>query len=960
MLDRLALFLSILAPLALVHGALSAQTSKPRLVRDINSLPLPNPPSYPQDFTRVGGLSFFSAQHRNYGRELWRTNGQPGGTQIVKDIRPGVLSSGPSALTAIGTRLVFVAEGEAGVAVWTSDGTASGTKPIMPLHQSLYRYFVRFGGRLWFDGGSSIFSTDGTVAGTKPLLDQNGKRVSGGALNLASGRLFFVRSRGPFQGNDLWVSDGTARGTKLVRAFARGEGPQQLRASSGYLFFTAFTKSTGWELWRSDGTSAGTQLVKDIEPGPKDSFVVSFKQLGRIVIFTAYVGGRQEIWRSDGTDRGTFRLSGYVAMLETAVLGSRLFAALHGGALWRTDGTVAGTGVLLSTPASALAIVGPELWFEARGAVFRSDGTLKGTHLVRRDLVVRTIGPAPQSGALLSANGDDAHFELWQSNGQASGTRRIADINPVPAGYSNGSEIGEIYDGLGLAWFAANDGVHGSEPWVSDGTAAGTYMLGDLAKGPGGSAPSNFTEISDRMVFTTAQPAQVWVSDGSTSGTRRLAALSPLPGTALFGSTGFWRFRDRVLFVAVDGQQNVGLWETRGSPTTTRLVSVLRANATGLLHAGQQIDDSVVVFAIGVGREHWLYASDGTSRGTRRLARFVGWPRRFFRAGRRLVFVADDGKTGNELWSTDGTVAGTRLVRDVWPGPRGALWPMGSLGSFILAWGGNDKLSGWWRSDGTPSGTRFVAPGTHGGGVMVTVAGRLLFNGQHSQLWQSDGTAAGTRRLKTIPNGGVAGDLGRLVGSRFAYFGVRRPYYELWRTDGTASGTQFVTKIANRMPNFPPRPAGLSRGLLYFRHDDGKRGAELWVLDPGATAQSIGYGCGVASRVPKITASDPVLGRRANVRGTNAPAGSLAALLCSARPRSPAPLGYGCTSYVSTGSFAILSAFAVRQSTWMQSTPLPNDPRLLGARSVVQTWFFATKSALGLESSNAVLWTLGR
>jgi len=38
-------------------------------------------------------------------------------------------------------------------------------------------------------------------------------------------------------------------------------------------------------------------------------------------------------------------------------------------------------------------------------------------------------------------------------------------------------------------------------------------------------------------------------------------------------------------------------------------------------------------------------------------------------AGSRLYFTADDGEHGTELWESDGTAAGTRLVQDILPGP---------------------------------------------------------------------------------------------------------------------------------------------------------------------------------------------------------------------------------------------------------------------------------------------------
>ena len=32
----------------------------------------------------------------------------------------------------------------------------------------------------------------------------------------------------------------------------------------------------------------------------------------------------------------------------------------------------------------------------------------------------------------------------------------------------------------GILYFAADDGIHGWEPWRSDGTVAGTYMVKDV------------------------------------------------------------------------------------------------------------------------------------------------------------------------------------------------------------------------------------------------------------------------------------------------------------------------------------------------------------------------------------------------------------------------------------------------------------------------------------------------
>ena len=76
--------------------------------------------------------------------------------------------------------------------------------------------------------------------------------------------------------------------------------------------------------------------------------------------------------------------------------------------------------------------------------------------------------------------------------------------------------------------------------------------------------------------------------------------------------------------------------------------------------------------------------------------------------GGRVFFAADDGVQGRELWVTDGTTAGTELVRDLRPGPAGsdprALTAFGDL----LAFTALDRTGAAqvWLSDGTGSGRR--------------------------------------------------------------------------------------------------------------------------------------------------------------------------------------------------------------------------------------------------------------
>ena len=97
--------------------------------------------------------------------------------------------------------------------------------------------------------------------------------------------------------------------TKLVEDIAAGDSdPWQLTAYQGHVFFSATTPGEGRELWKSDGTRAGTKLVRDIWPGAGSSGPLDLTVVAGILYFSAERDhdGR-ELWRTDGTRAGTWR-----------------------------------------------------------------------------------------------------------------------------------------------------------------------------------------------------------------------------------------------------------------------------------------------------------------------------------------------------------------------------------------------------------------------------------------------------------------------------------------------------------------------------------------------------------------------------------------------------------------------------------------------------------------------------
>jgi ELWxxDGT repeat protein len=184
-----------------------------------------------------------------------------------------------------------------------------------------------------------------------------------------------------------------------------------------------------------------------------------------------------------------------------------------------------------------------------------------------------------------------------------------------------------------------------------------------------------------------------------------------------------------------------------------------------------------------------LWETDGGAPGTRIVADACpgacsSWAREFTRLGDVMLFQATDGVHGAELWRTDGTAAGTRMVLDLRPGPDGgAPTRFVRLGDELLldvvAADGGHEL---WTTDGTPTGTRLVRelspPGARTGGFWLPAGGfayLVLDDGATGrEIWTTDGSSAGTTLLADICPGscnGVADFSGAMVGGLLFFAG---------------------------------------------------------------------------------------------------------------------------------------------------------------------------------------------
>jgi ELWxxDGT repeat protein len=328
--------------------------------------------SNPRRLTPVGSQLFFTADDGVHGRELWVTDGSTEGTRLVKDIWPGSSGSSPDQLLAFGPVLYFAAnDGQHGIELWRSDGTAAGTVLVSDLYpgddvyspgvpgSSSPRRLTRVGDSLFFvaniEGEVFIWRSLGVSAATSVFSGPEDNFLS--AFTAADSRLFFLHDNDEGEAS-LWWSDGSY--AEPLRFFS-GLYPHDLTALGGKLYFSAGGGETefwgepeGEELWVSDGTTRGTVRVKDIWPGA-DSAAPGFIQAmnGKLFFAASDAPHGRELWVSDGLSKGTTLLKDLVPGGEgstpenlTAIAGLLFFSADtpgHGREPWVSNGLEGGT-----------------------------------------------------------------------------------------------------------------------------------------------------------------------------------------------------------------------------------------------------------------------------------------------------------------------------------------------------------------------------------------------------------------------------------------------------------------------------------------------------------------------------------------------------------------------------------------------------------------------------------------
>lgn len=573
----------------------------------------------------------------------------------------------------------------------------------------------------------------------------------GQRLKTAMGNRLFYVGHDWSHGEELWVSDGTEEGTRMVKDVFPGPGFSNITemvVSGSKLFFTAEDGEHGMELWVSDGTEAGTRIVADLtrEPG-RNSVPSSLRAYRGGVFFVADSSGNSTaLWKSDGTPEGTTLLK---VLIKGEPNGAFSFVDLS----W----LVMGTSLYFTFDDDGF---GLEMW--------KSDGTVAGTV----PLTDRTNVEDPKEIHFLAAVGSTLYFSgytdldgftLWKTNGTAEGIQRVKSLaTEQPKDARRMVVLG------GKGYFLARTDEHGEELWVTNGTEAGTRLLKEQVVGPESSGYDRL-EVMNGLLAVAFNPeyerSGVWVYNPAKDQgnlvywTQVSYGVKVVKDLATVGKQMFF-------FTAVPGE-TAKLWVSDGTRLRTRQHSVLPH--VNLLPPEMKAASSQMFFSKAVAVDEFggeLWRTDGTDGGLRRVMPLAqggrhGDPRHLQTAAGALYFAGTDAVSGTELWRSDGTAAGTVRVADISPGAAGSD-PKGFCElNGVVYFSADDGSTGaeLWRTDGTESGTQRVKDIQVGALAseikeMRVYKGRLFFQAKTAlngeELWVSDGTEAGTALFANI------------------------------------------------------------------------------------------------------------------------------------------------------------------------------------------------------------------
>lgn len=548
----------------------------------------------PSNLVADGQQLLFTTSHNNGNPVLAKLDLSTYVTETVKDLgsAPAVLGSlSDKDLTMIQPiqnnlyYLSFQASSYITYNSWISDLSEANTYQISNIRTT--REVTPVHGKVYFANATDTIGTELwqldeslTTAALVTDIDHFPVGLSFREMEVAADKILFYHTNSFVSdtGIEVWKYDTTSKEIGLVGLVRPGFGvyPDDIAVLDDNFYYTAYTAENGWELWQWDGSSSGPVLVEDIIPGTNSSSPTGFFTFQDQLYFTFGQDFTHTLARLN-TNGKVETIMGFESVqgLRSVRVTDQMIYFVHNSDLWVSDGTEAGTTLLLQGGVwDNLTVIQDKIFFPRRNytqnlyELWSTQGTEASTAKIENAGFDETREISHFSAfnekLIFTAFTPESGNEYWISDGTAAGTRQLADIGPgtisgVPQDMTYGRPgYAVVDDWLYLSGFNSETGT---ELWVSDGTTAGTVLVKDINPGPTGSFPRNLRSNGKELFFTAYTPEtgmELWTSEGDAASTKQLFDLVEGPGSSIPGNLTF--MDNELFFVAISEESGRQIW----------------------------------------------------------------------------------------------------------------------------------------------------------------------------------------------------------------------------------------------------------------------------------------------------------------------------------------------------------------------------------------------------------------
>jgi trimeric autotransporter adhesin len=807
--------------------------------------------------------------------------------------------------------------------------------------------YLEYNGKLYFAAtsenyGEELWVSDGTESNTILFKDLNPGSADSSPRNLIilNNELYFIANDG-VSGQQLFKTNGTTGNIVKLTNFIDKTIPRLTLVNDQLYFTSTETILEGGEgfleIWKSNGTKAGTTLIKDkLDTWSK---VTSFEgSLNGLFLFESQATDSPnytKMWRSDGTPEGTYPLT---PNLQGSGSGSN------------------GFGGSSSEIFSQHIIHDNNLYFVARGTIFGSDqsvGIMKTDGTVENTVPVGKVhdGYMINHGGVAELNGKlyFSFFEyrknrlfIWETDGTATGMNKVYDKTAEQ--YFGPSNL--IVDDNKLLFTSAGSSGAGTSLVSFDPKSkevAPVTQLETLTTKPyelfGGILNSNkLFSIKPGLIYLALNKPNV--TNAKDYFVINIPTASKVNAPALFYATNFYLFNGQQYFAGYKSDSGVELWSTGETLGNFKLVKNINKGRTGIysrevVTLGDNIIFDTHEVKAAKGRELWQF---NISSQTASVLSDINPgspssdPIQLVKFKDKIYFIAIQNTTGREMWSTDGTDAGTVRLTDypnsVWSMFPDLLTNQGDQNLYFAAYNEQENRSYLMKTDGaTITTVKDVGVNIYNSPLfikeIVAAPDKVFFATEFEgdDLWVSNGTGAGTQKLKDLCNiknmtysngsayfianedGDCKGEIklwksdGTVSGTKaifepgaMPFTNIRSLYSynnalyfvaytegsgsEIWKTDGTAAGTAILKEIGpGALSGIGSSNFTVFNDKLYFAADDGVHGTELWQTD-GTTGNTFMVADIAAGSIPSMPKSLTPVGNKLYLNATTIETGS--------------------------------------------------------------------------------------